>query len=163
MREYVVDLIARLGEVIDDPTIELIELRQTVIVKQYHDGFDGIISRFRLSPRLSPATALSCFLTGLSDNIRNMVRMFNTTFISQTYSLVKLHEVNLNRHKSKPSYKPLNLPYTVSPKIFKYRFVSSMVTESCFNNPSIFVHTSVSLTISEEVTEDIYPLLRISN
>lgn len=109
-KEYVIDLTARFGEAIDDPMAELMELRQPGTVKQYHDTFDAHISRLRLSP----ANALSCFLTGLSDDIRNMVRMFSPTSIAQAYSLAKLHEVNLNRQKTKPSYKPPSLPYSTN-------------------------------------------------
>lgn len=72
---------------------ELMELKQIRFVKDYHDEFDSIINRLQLSPE----NALSCFITGLSEDLRSLVRMFNPTTIAQEFALAKLQETNLNK------------------------------------------------------------------
>lgn len=67
------DLTIRFGETFDDPMSELMELRQTTTVQAYHAAFDGIISRLNLAPDYT----VNCFVTGLEDDIRCLVKLFN--------------------------------------------------------------------------------------
>lgn len=39
--QYMVDITGRFGEPFDDPMAELMELKQTTTVKEYHDEFDN--------------------------------------------------------------------------------------------------------------------------
>lgn len=100
--QYVVDITGRFGEPFDDPMAELMELKQIATVKEYHDEFDSIINRLQLSP----ANTLSCFVTGLSEELRSLVRMFNPATISQAYALAKIQEANLSKTQAKTPIKP---------------------------------------------------------
>ncbi|KVI11861.1 Retrotransposon gag protein [Cynara cardunculus var. scolymus] len=70
--QYVTDITRRFEELFDDPIAELMELKQKGTIKDYHDEFDIIISRLQLSLE----NTLSCFITGLSEDLRSLVPMF---------------------------------------------------------------------------------------
>lgn len=110
--QYVADITGRFGEPFDDPMAELMELKQTTSVKDYHDEFDSIISRLQLSPEYT----LSCFITGLKEELRSLVRMFNPSTIAQAYSLAKIQELNLSKTSNKPTTKFNNTPSLTSTK-----------------------------------------------
>lgn len=63
--EYEKALIARFGELYDDPMAELKSLKHAGAVQEYHDAFDAIISRLTLPEDY----ILSCFLSGLEEEI----------------------------------------------------------------------------------------------
>nr|GEV47381.1 hypothetical protein [Tanacetum cinerariifolium] len=71
--QYVEDLTSRFGEPYNDPIAELVELKQTGTIAEYHDLFDEIISRLQLAP----AYVLSCFIAGLEEDIRNFFKICN--------------------------------------------------------------------------------------
>uniref|UniRef100_A0A803MT80 Integrase catalytic domain-containing protein n=1 Tax=Chenopodium quinoa TaxID=63459 RepID=A0A803MT80_CHEQI len=86
--DYVKDIIARFGDLYDDPMEELKSLKQTGSVQEYHDSFDALASRLELSePYL-----LSCYLAGLEEEVQLAVRMFNPTTLQQALCLAKLQE-----------------------------------------------------------------------
>jgi len=68
-------LIDRFGAIGDDPMAELMRLRQKTSVDVYHEEFDSIITRLKLSDD----HILSFFLGGLKKEIQIMVRMFQPT------------------------------------------------------------------------------------
>lgn len=69
--EYVADITNRFGEDFDDPMAELVQLKQTGTVREYHDAFDSLLNRVTLDP----AHALSCFIAGLDDEVQYQVRL----------------------------------------------------------------------------------------
>ncbi|XP_074317936.1 uncharacterized protein LOC141654717 [Silene latifolia] len=81
----------RFGNMHEDPMSDLLMLKQKGSVQKYHDEFDVLISKLTLQPDY----ALSCFITGLEDNITLMVRMLKPKTISDAYSLAKLQEASL--------------------------------------------------------------------
>ncbi|KAJ1392972.1 Retrotransposon gag domain [Sesbania bispinosa] len=64
--DYVQLVIARFGDVCDDPMAELMKLRQKSSVVEYHEEFDSTITRLSLSENYT----LSCFLGGLKQDIQ---------------------------------------------------------------------------------------------
>lgn len=82
----------------DDPMESLTRLRQTHYVEVYKARFKILANRLR---GLSDSYKLSCFLSGLMDDIRIIVRMFNPMDLSSTYSLDKLQEENINLTKKR--------------------------------------------------------------
>ncbi|CAL0311123.1 unnamed protein product [Lupinus luteus] len=67
---------------------ELMKLRQTRSVVEYHEEFDAIITRLDLSEDYT----LSCFLGGLKNDVQMMVRMFQPQNVSKAFTLAKLYE-----------------------------------------------------------------------
>lgn len=64
---------ARFGiQPFDDPLAELMKLKQQGTVEQYQESFDALLNRVELPT----SHAVSCFLSGLCDEIQNAVRMF---------------------------------------------------------------------------------------
>ncbi|XP_019420680.1 PREDICTED: uncharacterized protein LOC109330865 [Lupinus angustifolius] len=103
--EYVKTLIERFGEVYDDPIAELMKLRQKGTIVEYHKEFDVVITRLdRFEDYI-----LSCFLSGLKNDVQMMVRMFQPQTVRKAFTLAKLYEVashtiqNQRRVKN-PSY-----------------------------------------------------------
>ncbi|WVZ13742.1 hypothetical protein V8G54_011308 [Vigna mungo] len=81
-------LIDHFGEIDDDPISDLMKLRQTGSVVQYHDQFDAITSRLDLSD----THLLSCFLGGLKKDIQMTVKMFQPHDLRKAFQLAKLYE-----------------------------------------------------------------------
>ncbi|KAJ1396383.1 Retrotransposon gag domain [Sesbania bispinosa] len=81
-------VIARFGDVCDDPMAELMKLRQKSSVVEYHEEFDSIITRLSLSENYT----LSCFLGGLKQDIQMLVRMFNPTSVQRAFQLARMYE-----------------------------------------------------------------------
>jgi len=75
----------------DDPLPELMKLRQVGIVEQYQESFDSLLSRVELAV----PQAISCFLSGLTDEIQHAVRMFRPQTLHDAYCLAKLQEATL--------------------------------------------------------------------
>jgi len=59
--EYQIVLLDRFGDVYEDPMADLMKLRQTGSIIEYHEEFGSIVSRVDLSDEHQ----LSCFLGGL--------------------------------------------------------------------------------------------------
>ncbi|WVY91797.1 hypothetical protein V8G54_037311 [Vigna mungo] len=76
------------GEIDDDLMSDLIKLRQTGIVVEYHDQFDVITSRLDLSD----IYLLSISLGGLKKDIQMIIKMFQPQDLRKAFHLAKLHE-----------------------------------------------------------------------
>lgn len=84
----------------DDPMEMLTRLRQNGSVEAYKGQFETLSNRLR---SLSENYKLSCFLSGLKDEIKLPVRMFNPPNLITAYGLAKIQEehVLLNRRPNK--------------------------------------------------------------
>ncbi|KAF5447657.1 hypothetical protein F2P56_033191, partial [Juglans regia] len=80
----------------DDPMEALTRLKQMGTVEEYKASFKGLSNRLR---GLSEGYKLSCFLSGLKDEIRLQVRMFNPKDLLSAYSLAKLQEESVSVYK----------------------------------------------------------------
>ncbi|XP_042972855.1 uncharacterized protein LOC122304664 [Carya illinoinensis] len=73
----------------DDPMEALTRLRQTSSVSLYTSQFEALTNRFR---GLSERHKMSCFISGLKDDIRIPVKMFNPLNLGAAFGLAKLQE-----------------------------------------------------------------------
>lgn len=113
--EYVEAITSRFGKLFDDPIAELFTLKQTGGVKEYHDSFDGVVSKLSLSEEY----VLSCFLAGLSEEIQYQVRMFHPKNLQQAYCLAKLQEATQQAPKSKKHIKNTHNSQTRPPNSYR--------------------------------------------
>ena len=89
----------------DDPMEALTRLRQTSTVALYKGEFEALANRIR---GLSPQHKLSCFLSGLKDEVRLPVRMLNPLTLIAAFGLAKIQEEYLL--SCKRSYKGTHEP-----------------------------------------------------
>lgn len=88
--EFVRALLVRFGPSrYDDPMEQLTRLRQMGTVEEYKDSFEFLSNRLR---GLSEVYKLSCFLSGLRDDIRLPIRMFTPSNLMTAYSIAKRQE-----------------------------------------------------------------------
>ncbi|XP_035542078.1 uncharacterized protein K02A2.6-like [Juglans regia] len=80
----------------DDPMEALTRLKQTGSIAAYQAQFKALSNRLR---GLSDVHKLSCFLSGLKDEIRLPIRMFNPVSLSAAYALAKIQEEYLASSK----------------------------------------------------------------
>ncbi|KAL4622255.1 hypothetical protein ACB092_06G284100 [Castanea dentata] len=73
----------------DDPMEVLTRLRQSFTVALYKAEFEAVSNRIE---GLSPLHKLSCFLSGLKDEIRLPVRMLNPSTLNEAFGLAKIQE-----------------------------------------------------------------------
>ena len=73
----------------DDPTESLTRLKQTSSVIAYKGQFEAISNRVR---SLSEPHKLSCFLSGLKDEVRLPVRMLGPKNLNEAFGLAKMQE-----------------------------------------------------------------------
>nr|CAD1837126.1 unnamed protein product [Ananas comosus var. bracteatus] len=98
--EYILALSTRFGsDLFDDPMAELKGLRQIGSVLEYQDKFDALLNRVELSEEY----AVSCFISGLKDEIQIPIRMFQPRTLQRALSLAKLQEVAIEGHKEESS------------------------------------------------------------
>jgi len=99
--EYKVAIVSRFGTgPFDDPLAELMKLKQTRSVALYQEKFHMLLNRVDMSI----SQAVSCFLSGLSEKIQCVVRMFRPARLHEAYCLAKLQEATLAfiSRRSKP-------------------------------------------------------------
>ena len=99
--QYKKAIIARFGEgAFDDPLADLMKLKQAGTVEHYQERFDALLNRVDFSIN----HAISCFLSGLNDEIQTAVRMFKPRTLHDAYCLAKLQEATLTSiaRKTKP-------------------------------------------------------------
>jgi len=84
----------------DDPLAELVKLKQGGGVAQYQEQFDVLINRVDLSV----AQSISCFLSGLNEEIQCAVRMFKPSSLHEAYCLAKLQEATLAPFPGRDQY-----------------------------------------------------------
>jgi len=90
--EYKAAITMRFGaKPYDDPLAELMKIRQMGSVEMYQEQFDALINRVDLPN----SYAVSCFLSGLNDDIQSAVRMFKPGTLHDAYCLAKLQEATL--------------------------------------------------------------------
>ncbi|XP_074277350.1 uncharacterized protein LOC141600986 [Silene latifolia] len=111
--EYEKAIKNRFGNIHEDPMSELLVLKQKGSVQKYHDEFDVLISKLTLQPDY----ALSCFITGLEDDISLMVRMLKPKTISDAYGLAKLQEASLALHPKPKQKTSFSYPTTSKPPL----------------------------------------------
>lgn len=87
----------------DYPMESMIKLRQTSTVEEYKGQFEALANQLR---GLDEGYKLSCFLSGLKDEIHLMVRMLNPSNMHAAYGLARMQEEHL--FVSKKVYKPMN-------------------------------------------------------
>ncbi|XP_075666464.1 uncharacterized protein LOC142636214 [Castanea sativa] len=73
----------------DDPMEVLTRLRQSSTVALCKVEFEAVSNRIK---GLSPLHKLSCFLSGLKDEIRLLVRMLNPSTLNEAFGLAKIQE-----------------------------------------------------------------------
>jgi len=76
------------GAIGDDPMVELLRLRKKTLVDAYHEEFNSIITRLKLSDD----HILRCFLGGLKKEIQMMVRMFRPKSLQHAFTLARTYE-----------------------------------------------------------------------
>ncbi|KAF5465151.1 hypothetical protein F2P56_015182 [Juglans regia] len=100
----------------DGPMEQLTRLRQVGTVEEYKAHFEALSNRLR---GLSNQYKLSCFLSGLKDEIRLIVRMFNPNNLIFAYGLAKIQEENISLHKK---YTPRNFNHHhIEPASLKFQ------------------------------------------
>jgi len=86
-------LLTRFGPAYDDPMESLVKLRHSTTVAAYTAQFESLSNRLR---GLSDQYRLSCFLSGLKDEIRLPLRMLAPRTMVAAFGLAKLQEEYLN-------------------------------------------------------------------
>ena len=76
----------------DDPMEALIRLKQTTTVEEYKSQFEFLSNQLR---GLAKSYKLSCFLSGIKEDIRFMVRMLNPPNLHMAFGLAKMQEENV--------------------------------------------------------------------
>ena len=97
MGVYKQAVLARFGNVYDDPLSELKNLKYETSAREYEDAFDKFLSRVEISE----IHALSLFMGGLPDEIAMGVRMFKPQTLAYAYCLTNLQEATLEAVKKK--------------------------------------------------------------
>lgn len=116
-REFSKALSLRFGEnVYDDAVGQLTKLKQWGSVKLYQEKFEELANK---TSGLSEEFFISCFVSGLKEEIRGGVQMFRPKSISEAMGLARLQEDTfeaLNK-KNRVSTKPYIPPLTPSPRL----------------------------------------------
>jgi len=86
---FIQALLVRFGPAYDDPMESLMKLRHTSTVAEYTSQFESLSNRLR---GLSDKNKLSCFLSGLKDDIRLPLRMLAPRDLVSAFGLAKLQE-----------------------------------------------------------------------
>lgn len=82
-------------------------------MQEFQDSFEELLNRVELPE----SYAISCFLSGLKEEIQLAVRMFMPKTLSHTYCLAKLEELKIQAaKKNRPSVKPMGNPSSPSQK-----------------------------------------------
>ncbi|KAG2685435.1 hypothetical protein I3760_10G124800 [Carya illinoinensis] len=97
---FVKALLIRFGPITyDDPMEQLAKLSQKGSVDDYKSDFEALSNRLR---GVSEDCKLSCFLSGLKDDIRVSVKMFTPTDLLTAYGLAKMQEEKNFLQKKNP-------------------------------------------------------------
>ncbi|KAF5470911.1 hypothetical protein F2P56_011397 [Juglans regia] len=91
--EFTQALQVRFGlSVYDDPMEALTRLKQLSAVAAYKTEFELISNRLK---GISEKNKLSCFISGLKDEVRFAVKMFNPKNLNDAFGLAKIQEQNI--------------------------------------------------------------------
>ncbi|XP_042965413.1 uncharacterized protein LOC122299304 [Carya illinoinensis] len=97
---FVRSLLMRFGPTAyDDPMEALTRLKQTSSVAAYKSQFEALSNRLR---GLSEHHKLSCFMSGLRDEIRLPIRMLNPINMGAAFGLAKIQEEYLSAARNTP-------------------------------------------------------------
>uniref|UniRef100_A0A6N2N061 H15 domain-containing protein n=1 Tax=Salix viminalis TaxID=40686 RepID=A0A6N2N061_SALVM len=96
----------------DDPMEALIRLRQTTTVEEYKTQFEALSNQLR---GLAESYKLSCFLNGLREDIRCMVRMLNPPNLHLAFGLAKMQEENVAALRRSTKSGPMPIRDTIGP------------------------------------------------
>ena len=100
-QEYVEALKGRFGErVYEDPMADLKGLVQTGTLQEYLEEFDMLSHKVNLTEDYS----LSCFISGLKDEIKIPVRMFGPKNLQQAYALARLQDSYISATEPQKTY-----------------------------------------------------------
>ena len=100
------------GSPYDDPMEALIRLKQTTTVEEYKGQFEALSNQLR---GLAESYKLSCFLSGLREDIRFMVRMLNPVNLHMAFWLAKMQEENVVALRRSTRLGPMPIRSTVGP------------------------------------------------
>jgi hypothetical protein len=91
----------------------LVKLRQTTTVTEYTTQFEALSNRLR---GISDKNRLSCFLSGLKDEICLPLRMLNPVTLAAAFGLAKLQEEYIlsTRRSSRPTTTSYNFSKSLS-------------------------------------------------
>jgi len=101
-------LLLRFGPAYDDPMEAITRLRQTSTVTLYKTQFEVLSNRLK---NLSEKYKLSCFLSGLKDDIRLPLRLLDPQNLNKAFAMAKIQEecvLNSRRTSKFSSYTNLN-------------------------------------------------------
>ena len=100
----------------DDPIEALTRMRQSTTVVAYKLEFEALSNRIR---ELLPSHKLSCFLSGLKDDIRLAVKMLNPSTLNAAFGLAKIQEEYLlaNKKNSKNVQEQIRPSILGAPKL----------------------------------------------
>ncbi|GKD67078.1 reverse transcriptase [Tanacetum coccineum] len=103
-------ILARFGNVYDDPMFELKNLKYETTAREYEDAFDSLLSRVEISEE----HVVSLFIGELPTKIEMGVRMFKPKTLADTYCLTNLKEATLNvvKKKGRSAFVPNNSRYS---------------------------------------------------
>ncbi|XP_042963665.1 uncharacterized protein LOC122297621 [Carya illinoinensis] len=88
--DFVREFEARFGAILDDPFASLTKLRQVSSVEEYLQQFEVLACRIKGILPLS--FIISCFISGLREDIRLSVKMFEPTSLSDAFCLARTRE-----------------------------------------------------------------------
>ena len=100
------------GSPYDDPMEALIQLKQTSTVEEYKSQFEALSNQLR---GLAESYKLSCFLSGLREDIRFMVRMLNPSNLHMAFGLAKMQEENVAALRRSTKSGPMPIRNTIGP------------------------------------------------
>lgn len=93
MDTFIQALLVRFGPAYDDPMESLVKLCHTSTVTEYTTQFESLSNRLR---RLFDKYKLSCFLSGLKDEVRLPLDMLSPRTLVSAFGLAKLQEEYLS-------------------------------------------------------------------
>ena len=102
--EFVRTILLRFGTAsYDNPMESLTKLKHTTVVIAYKGQFESVSNRIR---NFSDMHKLSCFMSGLKDEIRLAVKMQGPKNLSEAYALAKIQEEHLAtcKRSQRPQY-----------------------------------------------------------
>lgn len=90
----------------------VIRLKQPTMVEEYKSQFEALSNQLR---GLAESYKLSCFLSGLKEDIRFMVRMLNPSNLHMTFGLSKMQEENMAALRRSTKFGPMPIRNTTGP------------------------------------------------
>ncbi|GJQ98810.1 reverse transcriptase [Tanacetum coccineum] len=147
------------GPCYEDPMEEIKNLRQDGIVPNYQDKFEALVSRVELTE----SQAISCFMAGLQQDIRLIVKMFRPKSFYDSYQLARMHKtvkaVNTKRYTQILSTpKHLYVPgHKCSGQLFSLKVLAEQEIQDTIQE--------VEEQVNEEVVEEpvVYPQISLNS